>query len=526
VSTGYLSLLLHAHLPFVRHPEDPTVMEEAWLYEAIADTYLPQLQIFEGLVAECVPFRCTVSLSAPLLSMLDDALLRRRFAAHLDALLEVAAAEVERNRNHPRLAALTAMYRDRFHSLRTIWEAHGGDLVGAYARLQDEGVLEVITSTATHAFFPLMDRNWPAMRAQVQVAAELYRHRFGRPPPGMWLGECGFVPGVDELLAEAGVRYFVVDGHALRLAVPAPRFDVHAPIYCGSGVAAFGRDRESSEQVWSAEAGYPGDPLYRDFYRDIGFDLEREQLGPLAHPSGARLYTGIKYHAITHRELHDKELYDPQAARGRVGLHASHFRGERARQIGELAARYGRPPIVVAPYDAELFGHWWYEGPIFLGDLFRQLHFDQQTVEPLTPGEYLDRHPTQAVATPSASSWGRGGYNEYWINESNAWIYPHLHHAGERMVELARRFREPTALERRALDQAARELLLMQSSDWAFIMTSGTTVAYAERRLREHVHRFRRLDDELVRGTLDDSWLAEIEARDNLFPQLDYRVYT
>lgn len=526
VSSGYLSVLLHAHLPFVRHPEDPTVMEQAWLYEAITDTYLPLLQVFEGLHADGVPFRCTVSLSAPLVSMLDDALLRRRYESHLDALCELASAEIERNRDDPRREGLARMYRDRFASLRTTWDCHRGDLVGAFARLQDSGALEIIISTATHGFFPSMNRNWPAMRAQVRVAADLYERRFGHRTPGMWLGECGYVPGVDELLAEVGIRYFVVDGHAVRLATPAPRFDVHAPIYCPSGVAAFGRDRESSEQVWSALSGYPGDPVYRDFYRDIGFDLPREQLGALAHPSGARLYTGIKYHAITHKELHDKELYDPQAARGRVGLHASHFRGERGRQIGELRARYGRPPIVLAPYDAELFGHWWYEGPVFLSDVFRQLHFDQDVVEPLTPAEYLDRHPTQAAATPSASSWGRGGYNEYWLNESNAWIYPHLHRAAERMVELARSFREPTSLERRALDQAARELLLMQSSDWPFIMTTGTTVAYAERRLREHVHRFRRLDEQLTSRTIDPEWLAGIEERDNLFPDLDYRVYT
>jgi len=197
----------------------------------------------------------------------------------------------------------------------------------------------------------------------------------------------------------------------------------------------------------------------------------------------------------------------------------------RQRQVEDLAGRMDRPPIVVSPYDAELFGHWWYEGPIFLGDLFRQLHHDQGAIETITPGDYLDRHPTNQMATPCASSWGRKGFNEYWLDESNAWVYRHIHVAAERMVELAQRHRSADGLVLRALNQAARELMLMQSSDWTFIMRTGTTVAYATRRMNEHILRFTRLYDEIRAGRLTESWLADVEARDNVFPNLDYRVY-
>jgi 1,4-alpha-glucan branching enzyme len=197
----------------------------------------------------------------------------------------------------------------------------------------------------------------------------------------------------------------------------------------------------------------------------------------------------------------------------------------RQQQAEAVAAGMDRPPLVVSPYDAELFGHWWYEGPIFLGDLFRQLHHDQHAVEPITPGDYLDRHPTNQVATPSASSWGYQGYNDYWCDESSAWIYRHLHVAAERMVELAHRHSTADGPVRRALDQAARELLLMQASDWPFIMRTGTTVSYATRRMNEHILRFTRLYEELKQGRVTESWLADVEARDNLFPDLDYRLY-
>jgi 1,4-alpha-glucan branching enzyme len=500
-------------------------MEEQWLCEGITGTYLPLLQTFEGLIADGVPFRCTVSLSAPLITMLTDDLLKERYARQLDRLIELAEREIDRTRPEPHYHRLACMYRDRFQSLRHTWRCHEGNLVRAFRRLQEAGRVEVITSTATHAFFPALDRNWAALRAQVHVAAELYERHFGRRPTGMWLGECGYVPGVDELLREAAIRYFFVDTHGILLADRRPVYGAYAPLYCRSGVAAFGRDPESSHQVWSAREGYPGDRHYRDFYRDIGFDLPLDYIGPYVHPDGHRTYTGIKYHAITHEHLHDKWVYDPDVARGRAGEHATHFRTMRQRQVERLAGAMDRPPLVISPYDAELFGHWWYEGPIFLGDLFRQLHYDQDAVEAITPGDYLERHPTDQVATPSASSWGYRGYGEFWIDESNAWIYRHLHVAAERMVELAHRHPSADGITTRALNQAARELLLMEASDWPFIMRTGTTVSYATRRINEHILRFDRLYHDVVRGRVSEPWLAEVEAKDNIFPELDYRIY-
>src|SRR3990172_1409161 len=248
MGAGYFALVLHAHLPFVRHPDDPTVMEERWLYEPIIAPYLPLLQMFEGLARDGVPFRCTVSLSAPLISMLTDDLLKERAASHLDELILLAEREIDRTRNEPSYQRLAAMHHDRFQSLRHTWRSHQGNLVLAYRKLQDAGYLEIITSTATHAFFPLLDQNWPVLRAQVHTAAELYQKHFGRRPRGLWLGECGYVPGADELLREASIRYFVVDSHAVLYADEPPVYGVYAPVYCPSGVAAFARGTESPEQ--------------------------------------------------------------------------------------------------------------------------------------------------------------------------------------------------------------------------------------------------------------------------------------
>jgi 1,4-alpha-glucan branching enzyme len=522
---GYLALVLHAHLPFVRHPEAPSYMEEEWLFEAITETYIPLLIAFERLTRDNVDFRLTISLSPPLISMLTDDLLKERYLKKINQLIELAELEVDRTYGDVRFHGLAQMYRDRFEEIKSFWLRHDGDITKAFRQLQDQGKLEIITCTATHPFIPLLNRNWAAIRAQVHTAADLYERTFGRRTRGIWLGECGYVPGVDELLREEGIRYFFVDTHGLLFADRRPVYGVHAPIYCQTGVAAFARDIESSRQVWSSKEGYPGDPNYRDFYRDIGFDLDMDYIGPYIHPDRIRTYTGVKYWAITHNKLHDKRPYEPHVAWQRANEHAGHFLHNRGRQVERLRANMDRKPIVVSPYDAELFGHWWYEGPTFLELLFRKMNSDQAMIEPITPSGYLRLHPTNQVATPCASSWGAGGYGEFWCNSTNGWIYRHLHKMGERMVELAQQFTTPDAQQLRALNQAARELMLAQSSDWAFIMRTGTTVPYATKRTNDHITRFNRLYDSLVSGFVDEAFLSEVERRDNIFPNVNYRIY-
>jgi 1,4-alpha-glucan branching enzyme len=309
-------------------------------------------------------------------------------------------------------------------------------------------------------------------------------------------------------------------------AEPRPRYGVYAPILCPeTRVAALARDAESSKQVWSSIEGYPGDFDYRDFYRDVGFDLDYDYVKPHLHRTGQRSLLGIKYHRITGL-TDDKQPYRPQAALEKAAEHAGNFMFNREKQAEWLSGSMdGRPALIVAPYDAELFGHWWFEGPDWINYLLRKIHHDQQTIKTVTVPEYLDRHPHVQIARPSMSSWGYKGYNEVWLEGSNDWIYRHLHEGADRMVELARNNPSPDALRRRALNQAARELLLAQSSDWAFIMKSGTMVEYAEQRTRTHVHNFNHLYETINRNEIDEGWLSEVERRHNLFPLIDYRLY-
>ncbi len=533
---GAFCLVLHHHLPYVRHPEHPRSLEERWLFEAITESYLPLIRAWRSLERDGIPAQVTVSLSPTLIFMLQDDLLRERYAQFFKELRELAARELQRTATRRAEHAIARFYAERLDHLWALYEQLDGDLVNEYKRLQQAGRLEVITSSATHAFLPLMMNDRASARAQIQLAAQQYEQIFGRKTSGIWLAECGFAPGIDEFLAEAQIRYFFTDAHGLLNASSAPVYGVYAPLACkGTGVAAFGRDLASSEQVWSAQTGYPGDPQYREFYRDIGFDLPLKDLEPCVPPDGVRVATGLKYHRVT-GPTNDKDWYDPDAARAKAAEHARHFVKSRRQQLAHLAGMMDRMPLIVAPYDAELFGHWWFEGPDFIEFLIREAAKspqadDEAEVRLCTPSQYLSAYPILQSSTPALSSWGEGGFAQYWCNETNEWIYRYLHTAAQQLSSLGERaLKSPRlSLVEAALNQAARELILAQSSDFAFMMRAGTTVKYAVQRTEDHLAAFKQLCDGaeacLNGADPNDHFVQKRQSQWNLFPQLDFRLF-
>jgi len=514
---GYFSLLLHAHLPYVRHPEYKEFLEEDWLFEAITECYISLLDVFDGLVHDGIKFKITMSLTPTLVSMLSDSFLRERYIRHIDKLIKLADKEVARTRWDHQLHGLALFYYWKFVSTKkTFIDVYDGNIVAGFKKFQDLGVLEIITSGATHGFIPLLDVNPSAARAQIKIACEHYQKHFGRRPKGIWLPECGYKPGIEEYLAECKISYFFTDAHGVLHASKRPKYGVFAPILTPAGVACFGRDIESSKQVWSSQEGYPGDHAYREFYRDVGFDLDYDYIKPFLHEDGNRVNLGIKYYKITGKGDF-KKPYNPTEALEKAATHAGNFMFNREKQVDYLHDFLGRKPIIVSPYDAELFGHWWYEGPQWINFLMRKMHHDQETIEMITPSEYLEKHKLIQVSTPSLSSWGHKGYCEFWLGGDNDWVYRHLHKSADRMQELANANPEAEGVLRRALNQAARELLLAQSSDWAFIMKTGTMVDYAVRRTKSHIARFTTLYNFIKNNEVSEEWLEDVENMDNIF---------
>jgi 1,4-alpha-glucan branching enzyme len=540
---------LHSHLPYVlNHGRWPHGSD--WITEAAIDTYLPLIESLRALDAEGVKAPVTIGFTPVLANQLASDAFRGELELYFEQRLthcdEAPASLRETGDTH--LIPLVEYWRERLTRLRALFRSIDGDIVAVFRDLETRGRVEIIGSAATHAFLPLLSRD-ESIQLQLDVGLREHRRLFGRAPRGCWVPECAYRPrgpwkplpnapetgprpGIEEYLADAGYRYFFTDAHMARagsplglygqvvanelehVASPDARWEATrtpyrayrvTSAYTTQTVAAFVRDPESSAQVWSRHQGYPGDGRYLEFHK-------------IRWPGGLKLWrvTGNDV------DLGDKEPYDPPTASAMASAHAAHF----ASMLATIAATHPahRRGVVVAPFDTELFGHWWYEGPEFLGNMYRALRM-QPGVRPVTASDHLAMYRARTGLRLAAGSWGANGDYSMWLNSATAWTWPKIWEMEDRFWTLAREAIEfPSAHE--ALGQAARELLLLQSSDWQFIVSTGAVTDYAIRRFNGHADAcdrlFRVIEAGLTSGNLTSATALalELRAQDDLFPNV------
>jgi len=553
---GAFTFVLHSHLPYARLAGRWPHGEE-WIHEAAAETYVPLLNALYDLKEDGVPFKLTLGLTPILVEQLRDPDVIDHFDQYLDDKIEAAQKDVERfaEEGEAHLEYLAGFYLELFERIkRSFDERFNRDIVGAFGRLQEEGYIEILTSAATHGYLPLLGTD-SAIYGQLRTGVETYRRHFGRAPRAIWLPECAYRPayidsdgtkrpGIEYWLSEVGLGLFFVETHTIEggrpvgvaagdaigpygqikrryvvpmsAAVPPREATTFQPYYVSattagpgadqhSGVAVIGRDNRTGMQVWSGEWGYPGDYDYREFHKKDGM-------------------SGLQYWRVSGSrvDLEYKDYYHPDWAAGKVTEHARHFAwlvADRLRQYHEDTGQYG---LISSNYDTELFGHWWFEGVDWLKQVLRLLAEDE-TVELVQASEFIAAHPPQEVLHIPESSWGVGGTHWTWDNHDTHWMWGPIHSAEERMQKLAEKYPDPTEDERAVLNQAARELLLLESSDWPFLVTTGQAREYAVRRFTRHVERFEALADSLEQGRPDRQLADELYEVDKVFPNIDYR---
>jgi 1,4-alpha-glucan branching enzyme len=467
--------------------------------------------------------------------MLNDELLRNRFVRYMDNLIELSEAEKMRTKKSA-LEPMAFLYNNEFKRTKRLYcEMYKQDIVSAFRKLQDEGHIEIVASAATHAFLPAFEHYPDAVKAQIEIGVKSYVHNFGRQPSGFWLPECGYFKGLDSLLKDAGIRYFFVESHGVIHGRPRPAYSIYKPVMSPAGLMVFSRDFKSAQQVWCASKGYPGDFSYRDFYRDIGFDLPVSYIEQFTH-LGIRTFTGIKYHSITGNTEY-KMPYNRVKAIERVSEHAKHFVESRESDIKRLS-EFDFCPVIFSTFDAELFGHWWFEGIEWLNIVLRSISEGKSSFAVVTPeryfNEYVNYDAMQSIQI-SSSSWGEGGYNSMWIGERNHRLYRHLHKIAERMetinksrvrsqesrvkeTENQRERKDFThSLIQRAINQATREMLLAHASDWPFLMQKGRAQEYAECRVMKHAGNFDRLFSMIIDRNVEESILRSMEESNRIF---------
>jgi 1,4-alpha-glucan branching enzyme len=528
---GYWSLVLHMHLPFVRHLEYDVSLEEQWLFEAITNCYAQLLNVFWNLERDKLDFRITVTISPPLISMLTDAALQQRYWEYLRESIALAERELDAHRGKAFQHTLETIL-ERLHTAKRVWDAYKGNILQGFKDFQDMGKVEIIAVAGTHPILPFYLHYPEVVRGHIQLACRQYQRVFGRWPRGMWMPENAFTPGVDYFLAKEGIKWTLVHSSGILRGSTRPWYGTSRPVVTHNGLAVFGIDEDSGSQVWSREAGYPGDPRYKEWYRDLGFDASWDYLPPYWQACKVRRNTGLKYYRITSRttKLHEKEPYNPEWARQAVNEQSGQFVHHRGAQVTHLNGKHHVKPCIVSAYDAELFGHWWEEGPAWIEMVMRKMLGDQDQVRLATPSEFLVEERRHQLLMPGVSSWGAKGTFQSWLDgrqyQPNVWIYRHLFRIADQLTDLATQHVTADGDLRRALNQAAREMMLAQASDWAFLMSMGTTTRYSELRTIKHVGRARELLRQAAAGALDAHFLDTLEAADNLLPQdMDFRVF-
>lgn len=522
--TSKINFIFNAHLPFVRHPEYPKFLEEDWLFEAMNESYIPLLRMMYRLKADAIPFRLTFSLSPTLCSMLNDELLNTRFLAYLDQHIELSQKEIDRLSDDAAKRVLAENYRDTLIRNKAFYQIECKNrILTAFNALSNDGYLELITTAATHAYLPVF-KDYPiAVNAQIETGVLEHNRYFDKMSEGFWLPDCGYYEGLEDLLTRHNISWTSLASQALLLSEERPKEGAYSPVQCPNGLYCFIRDANLASLVWSSTEGYPADPVYREFYRDIGFDLPMDYIRDYVHQPEVRSFTGFKYFAVTGQTA-DKLVYNLQSAMERAQDHAKNFLYHVHNRTRNILDATDVEPVYTVSFDAELFGHWWYEGVQWLDDLIR-LVAKTDDITLVTPLDVISTKPKVQTIKPAPSSWGEGGYSSVWVdNSTNAWLYRHVFKSIERMIEIADRFPSQMSLKRRFLNQAARECLLLMASDWPCIIHNQTSSEYAKKRIEGHLANLNLVYNCACKNAVNTEWLFKAEKRDNLFSHLDYNI--
>ncbi|MBN2620829.1 DUF1957 domain-containing protein [candidate division WOR-3 bacterium] len=562
---GYLSFVLHSHLPWVlNHGQWPHGTD--WLNEATVECYLPLLMQLECLVEQGYYPGINIGITPILQEQLRQSNFKNEFLQYIRQRKKSAEQDHEEfikngQENFAAVAAMWSLFYDR--ALHRFVDDYNQDILQRFKNLQDKGQIEIITSAATHGYLPLLKHD-RSVNAQIELGVRTYKHHFGRKPNGIWLPECAYRPayawkpstgknrktverrGIDDFLSEHHINYFIIDAHMLKggkaIGTYLSRFkalqqlwrnfqrtfdaDVDMPrtpqeVYLVASdrekapVAVLTRDPATALQVWSGELGYPGDPAYLDFHKK-------------------RWPGGLRYWRVTDAriDLALKQVYQPDAIEEKLKEHAQHF----VSLVRATAYRYykehHKPACICAPFDTELFGHWWFEGPRWLYHVLKIVNEDPD-IELTTGSELLNTlTPDKIIALPEGS-WGEGGFHYVWLNKNTTWTWSRLYEIEDMFYELYDKYRNSkNIVVTSLLQQLARELLLLQSSDWQFLITTWSAHDYAELRFSRHYESFKQLAAILslfgANKHIPDNAMnlfEEVSGQDNCFPDLDLSIF-
>jgi len=526
MTLGYFGLVLHGHIPWCKKSGTWPAGEE-WLMEAMNETYIPMLNILRELKESGLKTAITINITPILAEQLADEYMKQRFTEYMENLISRAKNDIQRFENHQERKVIAEYYLRNFeHVLDTFYHYYYRDILGSFKWLQDEGMIELITCGATHGFLPLMESD-SGIFSQIQVAVDTHKNYFKRNPKGIWLPECAYRPkeykngkvreSIDYWLKNSGIEYFFIDSHGILDAeLLEQKNNIGLSTNFGytleSGVSVFGRNKMTSRQVWDAKIGYPGNEYYREFHRK---DHE----------------SGLHYWRITSKNSGkgEKQLYNIEKAREMGKRHSNHFISMISEELTQFSEKYDRKGIIISPYDFELYGHWWMEGIVWLKNIFEIIN-NYEEIEMITISDYISKFKDNfSKIRMVESSWGEGGHFQVWKNPEHGWIWPYINGSIKDFENVLECNLNPNIWEEKVLKQTARELILMEGSDWPFLLYTEQAKEYANQRFHHHHQRFNKLiwaaKDFNDKNRLTLEALEEIESIDTCFQNININYF-
>jgi len=524
-----ISIVLAAHVPFVReHRKDDDLSqagEEGRFFEYVSETLLPLLGVLDRLESDHVPFCLGLAVSPILMFLLGDEHILNKYMLYTDKQIEFGKQEIERTSDNAGMNKLAQIYCDELLERRIAFtERYEKNILKAFDFYRRKGKVEILASSATNAFLPFIGHNAETLQAQMEIPVSGYRSYFINSPQGFWLPALGWTSAIEPYLKAYNFTYTIVDSHGLLYGKPLPEKGSFSPVKTPNGTLILARDFYAVREIEKISS----DDIYMDNTRDAGYELPPEMVSSFLNAEGERHKTGYKYWARAYKSGGGKSaaVYNPQAASGRITEHARSFLENTVSRLEEASKHMEEPPISLYANNAGFFGNIWREGPQFIEALFRmaQGYRDLQFV---TPSSYIFNRKLNSlqVVAPEFSSLGVNGYAETWLDVSNDWIYRHLTRSMERMTELAERFPDDTGLKERALNQAAREILLAQSSDWPALLFRQDSTEYAGNQAGNALRNFTTIYEALGSNYISTEWLTTLERKHNIFPNINYRVF-
>ena len=515
-TTGYVCFFLNAHLPYIAPLKANAAYHDTWVCSTLFDSYLPLLELFDRLAEEGVPYCINLGISPVIMEMITSPAAAERFDQYLQKRWECTQKELSRQVQNPEVLPLAQHFAAKVQQrIKLFRERYQGRVLATINRLIHCGNLEILAASATGAYLPLLGPSPLLAEGQIKVGCSSYIKYFHSQPRGYWSFAGGYTPDIDALLIKEGLRYTLVSPLSLLGAFPRPQAASFRPIQTPSGLTVFAGDIEASMDLLQPRTGFIYSPEY------LQTEPQPADRGALSDTEFDTALTSIQSYYNRTRTGEHRQLYNFQQAVSSAKFQAQTFVENRRRQTGWAAQKMGFPAVITLPLTAEMFGQSWYEGIVWLEEVLRLLAEPETGLQSSHFSSLCHLEPMQQC-TPNSGSVSRGSFNANWLNEKTAWIYKHIYLAGQRLLKMTKIGHQRDDFKRRLINQAVRELMLAQSSDWPTLLSNDLDSRRARKEVRRRLVSFHKLFDDFREGRVDEDGLRKLEERCPIFPDLNY----